>query len=223
MKDCGTEDKKSILIAEDHTILREGLRAILSANPELEVVGEAEDGLAAIKAVQRLHPDLVLMDLSMPRINGMEAIREIRRCSPQTKILVLTVHRSEEYVLATLKAGAQGYVLKDANSEELEMAITKILDGFSYLSPAVSAKVIEGYIAGREQVKEKSPWETLTQREREVLKLVAEGYRNKDIARELCISPKTVERHRANLMKKLDLHSASALTAFAIQKGIVSR
>lgn len=212
-----------IVIAEDHTILREGLRALLGSDPQFEVVGEAEDGREAIRAVEQLEPDLVLMDLSMPRMHGMDAIREIKKGTPVTKILVLTVHKSEEYVLAAFQAGADGYVLKDATHAELVMAIKTVLSGRSYLSPAVSHMVIEGYLEGKKEMKRESSWDSLTAREREILKLVAEGNRNREIADFLCISAKTVEKHRSNLMKKLNLHNVSALTAFAIEKGLISR
>ncbi len=215
--------KHKVVIAEDHTILREGLRALLSASADFEIVGEAEDGRSAIQCVENVKPDLVLMDLSMPRMNGMEALREIKRLRPETKVLALTVHKAEEYVLATLDAGADGYVLKDATHTELVMAIKSVLMGKRYLSPGISEKVIEGYLEGRRTLKSRSPWDTLTQREREILKLVAEGYKNKDIADYLCISVKTVETHRANLMRKLDLHNVSALTALAMEKGLTTR
>jgi len=214
--------KVRIVIAEDHTILREGLRMLLSANPNFEIVAEAEDGREAIRCVQKFKPNLVLTDLSMPRMNGMEAIKEIRRESPETKILVLTVHRAEEYILATFRAGADGYILKDSTHSELLMAVKKVLNGRHYISPEISEKVIEGYLEGKKTLKPRTSWETLTQREREILKLIAEGYKNKEIAEDLCISVKTVEKHRANLMEKLDLHSVQALTAFAIEKGLVS-
>jgi two-component system response regulator NreC len=212
-----------IVIAEDHTILRDGLRALLSSSPDFEIVGEAEDGRDAILCVDRFVPDLVLMDLSMPRMNGINAIREIKKRYPEIKIIALTVHKEEEYVLATLQAGADGYVLKDATQAELLMAIESVLLGKPYLSPGVSEKVIEGYLDGKKIVKDKSAWHTLTEREREILKLIAEGYKNKEVADYLCISLKTVEKHRANLMKKLDLHNTAALTAFAMKKGLVAR
>ncbi len=210
-----------IVIAEDHTILRDGLKSLLSAYPDFDIVGEAENGRSAIRCVEKILPDLVLMDLSMPRTNGLEAIREIKKRNPETKVVALTVHSTEEYILATLEAGADGYVLKDAGQSELVMAIKNVLGGSRYLSPGVSKKVIEGYLEGRKGVKTKSSWDTLTQREREVLKLIAEGFKNKEVADYLFISLKTVEKHRANLMKKLDLHNAAALTAFAIERGLI--
>ncbi len=216
-------NKLRILLAEDHTILREGLRALLSADSHFEIIGEAQDGREALRWVEKLNPDLILMDLSMPRMSGMEAIREIKKRHPATKIIALTVHKTEEYLLTTLQAGADGYVLKDATHGELVIAIKNVMAGKAYLSPGVSDKVIEGYLEGKEGTPSVSAWETLSQREREVLKLIAEGYKNKEIAGDLCISLKTVEKHRANLMKKLDLHNAAALTVYAVEKGLVSR
>jgi len=217
------KEKKRVIIAEDYTILREGLKALLSFHPNLDIVGEAEDGQAAVRCVDKLKPDLALMDLSMPRMNGLEAIREIKKRSPGTKILVLTVHRAEEYILAALEAGANGYVLKDANHAELTMAVTNVLDGKHYISPGISEKLIDGYLEGRKKAKPRTSWDTLTQREREILKLIAEGHKNKDIADFFCISVKTVEKHRANLMKKLDLHNIQGLTALALEKGLLSK
>jgi DNA-binding NarL/FixJ family response regulator len=216
-------NKSRIVIAEDHTILREGLRSLLSSSPDFEIIGEAEDGRMAIQCVEKCKPDLILMDLSMPRMNGMEAISEIKKRFKETKILVLTVHKTEEYILAALKAGADGYVLKDATHAELMMAVKNVLSGKYYISPGISDKVLEGYLEGKKTLKARTSWETLTQREREILKLIAEGYKNKEIADDLCISVKTVEKHRANLMEKLNLHNVQALTAFAMEKGLVSR
>ena len=215
-------NKLSIVLADDHTILREGLRALLTADADFEVVAEARDGREAVRCVERLGPDLLLMDLSMPRMSGMDAIREIKKRYPETKIIALTVHKTEEYLLTTLKAGADGYVLKDATHDELIMAIKNVIGGKSYLSPGVSEKVIEGYLKGHVSARSLGSWESLSQREREVLKLIAEGFKNKEIAEDLCISLKTVEKHRANLMKKLDLHNAAALTVYAVEKGLVS-
>lgn len=211
---------KKIVIVEDHTILREGLKALLSQHAEFQIVGEARDGLEAIRVISELKPDLALMDLSMPKMNGIDAIREIKRCCPGTKILVLTVHKNEEYVVASLKAGANGYLLKESTHQELIQAVTHVLDGKAYLSPGISETVITGYLSSRKD-EVSSPLDTLSQREKEVLKLIAEGYKNREIAEYLFISIKTVEKHRDNIMKKLDLHSSSALTTFAIERGIV--
>jgi len=155
-------------------------------------------------------------------MSGMDAIREVKKRFPDTRIIALTVHKTEEYILTTLKAGADGYVLKDATQDELFMAIKSVMAGKPYLSPGISEKVIEGYLEGKENNRSLSAWETLSQREREVLKLIAEGYKNKEIAEDLCISLKTVEKHRANLMKKLDLHNAAALTVYAVERGLVN-
>ena len=211
------------MIAEDHTILREGLRALLCADPDFDVVGEAEDGRNAIRCVENLMPDLVLMDLSMPRMDGLAAISEIKRQRPETKIIALTVHKTEDYVLLTLQAGADGYVLKDATHSELVMAIKNVLAGKRYLSPSISEKVIEGYLEGKNTLEVKSAWDTLTQREREIMKLIAEGYKSKEEAEYLCISIKTVDKHRANLMNKLDLHNVAALTSLAVEKGLIGK
>ncbi len=212
-----------IVLADDHTILREGLRALLSADPDFEIIGEAGDGREAVRWVEKMGPDLLLMDLSMPRMSGMDAISEIKKRYPETKIIALTVHKTEEYLLSTLQAGVDGYVLKDATHDELVMAIHSVMAGKRYLSPGISEKVIEGYLDGKEDSLAASSWQKLSQREREVLKLIAEGYKNKEIAEDLCISLKTVEKHRANLMKKLDLHNAAVLTVYAVEKGLVSR
>ncbi len=213
--------KYRIVLIEDHTILREGLRALLASNPEFEVVGEFGDGRDAVARVAALEPDLVLTDLSMPRMNGIETIREIRRRAPRAKMLALTIHKAEEYVRAALQAGANGYLLKESSHAELLTAARKVLGGRTYISPELAAL----FPAGRgdeTSPKRKTRWETLTGREREILKLIAEGNKNKDIARTLFISIKTVEKHRSNLMEKLGVHNAQALTALAIEKGLIS-
>ncbi len=216
--------KKSVVIVEDHTILRAGLKALLSTNPDLEVVGEADNGRDAIRRVVELKPDLVIMDLSMPGMNGMDALKEIKDRMPEVRALVLTVHSEEEYVLASLQAGANGYVLKDATQNELLVAAERVLDGKTYLSPDITEKVVNSYLNTNGSSNEPvTRWDTVTQRERQILKLIAEGHTNKSMSEYLCISVKTVEKHRANLMKKLDLHSVSALTTYALEKGIISR
>jgi DNA-binding NarL/FixJ family response regulator len=217
------DQKYRLVIVEDQTIIREGLRSLLSSAKELDIVGEAGDGREAIRCIEKSKPDLVLTDLSMPRMDGMDVIETIKKYSPQTKIIALTIHREEEYVLTTLKAGADGYVLKEASYPELIMAIRSVLKGKHYLSPEISGKLIEGYLEGKKTFKTHSLWEDLTKRERGILKLIGEGYKNKEIAEYLYISEKTVETHRANIMRKLDLHNTAALVAFAMEKGLVSR
>lgn len=212
-----------VVIAEDHTLFREGLKALLSLEPEFEVVGEAADGYQAIQSAKELKPDLILLDISMPRVDGMAAIKEIKRVCPEAKILVLTVHKTEEHVLETLKSGASGYVLKDASREELLLAMKSVLQDKRYLSPDISARIVDGYLNGRGADEPDTPWNSLTPREKQVLKLVAEAYKNKEIADFLCISVKTVAKHRSNIMGKLDLHSASELTAYAMKRGLVER
>jgi two-component system response regulator NreC len=210
-----------VVIAEDHTLFRQGLKALLSFEPEFEVVGEAADGLEAYQRTEELQPDIILLDLNMPRVDGMTAIKEIKRLCPQTKILVLTVHKTEEHVLETLKSGASGYVLKDADHDELLLAMRSVLQDKCYLSPDISARIVDAYLNGRQTDEPDTPWRSLTAREKQVLKLVAEGYKTKEIAGILCISEKTVAKHRANIMRKLDLHSASELTAYAMKRGLV--
>jgi len=216
------EPKQRLVIAEDHTILREGLCSLFKEREDLQVIGQAADGLEAIRCAQSLQPDLMLLDLSMPRTNGLEALQEIKRVSPGTKVLVLTVHKTEDYVFTALQAGADGYVLKDSTSAELLLAVRSVLNGERYLAPAIASKVINGYL-GKDSATPHVSFGDLTTREREVLKLIAEGYRNREIGEYLCISPKTVEKHRANLMDKLGLHSVPALTAYALEKGLLEK
>jgi DNA-binding NarL/FixJ family response regulator len=223
MENRGMTDSKKIIIAEDHKLFREGLKALLADNQQLEVVCEAGDGLEAIRCARKHKADLMLLDLSMPKMGGISAIKEIKRQFPQIKILVVTIHQSDQYVLETFDAGADGYCLKNAGRNELRMAIDSVLSGNTYLSPGISEQVMEGYIEGRKKMKTETTWDTITQREREVLKLLGEGYQNKEIAELLHISVKTIEKHRANIMSKLDLHNAAALTAYAIEKGLVTK
>lgn len=215
------EPKKQILIVEDHQLFREGLKAMLSPSPEYEIAGEAEDGIEAIRLIRKAKPDLVLLDLSMPRMNGFSVLREIKAAMPEVKILVLSIHESDQYVLQAFEAQADGYAIKDSSREELRMAIRSVLEGKKYISPGIADSVLEGYLGGRKTLKSKSSLETITQREKEILKLLGEGYQNKEIAEMLSISVKTVEKHRANIMGKLDLHNAAALTAYAFEHGLI--
>ena len=205
---------------EDHTLLRTGLRALLTQDPDFEVVGEAENGREGLRAAAALRPDVVLLDISMPGMNGIEAIGEIRRRSPDTRIIVLTIHKTDEYIDESLRAGANGYVLKDATQEELRTAIRTVMAGKTFLSPDVSARVVTRYLGGRQE-SARTP-NTLTQRERQVLKLVAEGHNNRFIGEFLSLSVKTVEKHRSNLMRKLGLHNVATLTLFAVENGLLS-
>ena len=194
---------------------------MLGARDDIEILGEAVDGLEAVRQIRKAKPDLVLLDLSMPKMGGISVMKEVKRDSPDTRILALTIHESDQYVLEAFDAGADGYCIKDTSRQELMLAIDSVLQGKTYISPGISDQVMEGYLIGRKKLKEDSRWDTVTQREREVLKLLAEGYTNKQIADFLSISVKTVEKHRSNLMGKLDLHNVAALTAFAIDKGLV--
>lgn len=215
--------KKRVVIAEDHKLFREGLKSMLSSRNDLDVVSEAQDGLEAIRCVKRNKPDLLLLDLSMPRLSGISVMKDIKSQFPKVKILALTIHESDQYVLEAFEAGADGYCIKDAGRDELMVAINSVLEGKTYISPGIADNVLEGYLEENKRLKTKTAWDTVTRREREVLKLLAEGYLNKEIAEFLHISVKTVEKHRANIMNKLDLHNASTLTAYAIEKGLVTQ
>ena len=215
--------KRRIMIVEDHTIVREGLRALLLANPDFEVVAEAEDGQAAVQRAIDTMPELILMDLSMPGMSGIEAIGQIKSRSPRSKILVLTVHTDEEYIHACIKDGANGYIVKDATHAELMLAIKNVIAGKTHFCSEATEKILTSYLNGAKGAGPVSPWDSLTHRERQVLKLIAEGFTNKRIGIFLDISAKTVEKHRANLMEKLNLHSTASLTAFAMKKGLVEQ
>ncbi len=211
-----------ILIVDDFPIFREGLRALLSKSDDLAVVGEADNGQMAVKQAKRLKPDLILMDLRMPLMNGTEAIRIIKQGDPAIKIIALTAHKSRDYVQASFEAGANGYVLKDDSSNSLLTAIDAILAGQTYLSTGVCETVLQGFLGYSESSRAAVSWCKLTVRERQVMKLVAEGHKNREIASCLSLSIKTVEKHRSNMMSKLDLHSVSELTTYAIEHSLVA-
>jgi DNA-binding NarL/FixJ family response regulator len=213
-------DRISILLADDHTILRESLRMRLEREPDLTVVGEAEDGRASVTMASQLKPDVVVMDIAMPLLNGLEATRQIKCQCPNVRVLILSQYDNEEYIHQALEAGAMGYILKDAAAVELISAIRSLHRGEAVLSPAITRLVIEDYLRwGGNRPGEKG--NGLSARESEILQLIAEGYTNKQIAEILTISVKTVQAHRLNLMQKLNLHDRGELIKYAIQKKII--
>jgi DNA-binding NarL/FixJ family response regulator len=218
--------KKRVLIVEDHNLLRQGLRSLVSTLPDFEVVGEARDGKEAIRQTIALAPDLVLMDLSMPGMNGMEATAHIKRRTPQVRVVALTAYKTDEYVREALRAGADGYVLKDASYEELVLALRQVSTGKRFLSADVSGHLVDALLQHpRTQAPEAaaSPWDKLTARERSILKLIAEGRTNRTAAEYLNVSPKTIEKHRASVMRKLGLRNVSELTLVALECGLIER
>lgn len=204
-----------ILLADDHTIVRQGLKLILSAHSDLEVVGEAANGREAVELVSKLKPDIVLMDVAMPELNGIEATRRMVEANPRLKILVLSMHKEAVYVREILRAGARGYILKDAIDSELLSAVRSVAKGDGYISPAVSGALLSDY---RKDVTD--PLDLLSNREREVLQLISEGKTNKEIANKLNLSVYTVDSHRGKIMEKLNLHSTGELVRFAIKHGL---
>ena len=214
--------KLRILLADDHTLVRQGLRRILEEKSEWEVVGEARDGREAVLRTLELKPDLVIMDIAMPQLNGTEATRQIARKSPDVQVLVLSMHMDETYVLQTLRAGARGYLLKDSVDADLLRAVTAVSEGKSFFSPAVAKMMLDDYIRHLEQQGVTDRFELLSDREREVFQLIAEGNSNKEIANLLSLSVSTVETHRARIMEKLDLHNTAEIILYAVRKGFLS-
>jgi DNA-binding NarL/FixJ family response regulator len=211
----------SILLADDHTILRQGLSALLEAEPDFFILGEASTGLETLQKVRALDPDILVLDLALPDINGLEITRQVRHSNPHTRIVILSMHSKEAYVLEALNSGASAYVLKGSEARELILAIHQARQGIRYLSPPLSDQSLEAYIQ-LTRGQEFDPYETLTNRERQILHLAAGGCSNNEIARRLSISPRTVETHRAKVMAKLDLQNQSELVRFAIQHGIIT-
>jgi len=212
-------DPISVIIADDHTIVRSGVNLLLSSEPDITVIGEAVDGEAAVKLSQELKPDVVLMDISMPGINGMQATREIKSKLPETNVLVLTMHRSEEYFFQMLEAGASGYVLKGAETNELINAVRVVARGDVFLYPSMARRLVAEYLSQTGS----DPLEggKLSDREREILQLIAEGFTNKEIAERLVLSPSTIHSHRTNLMHKLNLSSRHELVQYARTHGLL--
>ena len=214
--------KIKVLIVDDHTLVRDGIRALLALVADIEVVDEAANGREALEKVKKLAPDVVLMDLAMPIMSGLEATRRIRRKFPRIKVLALTQYEDREYIVPTIEAGARGFVSKTAAFSELASAIQAVNQGGSFLSPMAAAAVVEECQQKITTEGEKDSYQNLTDREREMIKLVAEGYTAKEIADMLVISLRTVETHKTNLMKKLDLRNKADLIRFAIRKGIIT-
>jgi DNA-binding NarL/FixJ family response regulator len=209
-----------VLLADDHALVRAGLRALLERLHGIEIVGEANDGREAIRMVKEKNPHVVLMDISMPGLNGLEAIERIRIDYPEVNIIILSASANEEFVTQALRSGASGYMLKGASPSELEVAVKAVMNGETYLSPVVSKQVIRDYLG---RVTHRSDlFELLTHRQREILQLIGEGNSTKDIARILNLSAKTVERHRTELMNRLDIHDVAGLTRYAIKNNVVS-
>jgi two-component system response regulator NreC len=211
-----------ILLVDDHAVIRAGLRLVLERHSDFHVVGEASDGREGVTEAARLHPDVVVMDLAMPNLNGMEAARQIVASSPEMGIVVLSMHSDEEYVLRALKSGARAYVLKESAEADLIAAVRAVTSGKSFFSPKVSRMLVEDYVRQLQDREIEDSYELLTGREREILQLVAEGKSNKDIANLLNLSVYTVETHRANIMEKLSLHNVPELILYAVRKGVIS-
>ena len=211
-----------VLLADDHAIVRKGLSSLLDGEPGFEAIAEVSDGREALAKVEQLHPDVVLMDISMPGLNGLEATRQIKRQFPATKVLMLSMYATEEYIFQALQAGASGYVVKNSAVTELIDAIRAVQSGDSYLSPSISKVVIAEYIQKVEASIGEDRYDTLTSRERETLQLIAEGHSVRDIAEQLYISDKTVRGHRAALRDKLGIQSTAQLAQYAMRRGLVA-
>lgn len=211
-----------ILVADDHEVVRRGVRGLVESRPDWIVCGEATNGREAVERAGRLAPDVVILDIAMPELNGLEAARRIHKAAPRTEVLILTMHRSEELVRQVLAAGARGYLLKSDAGRDLLAAVEAVADHRPFFTPRVAEQVVRGYLAGETAASERGPSEhELTAREREIVQLLAEGRSNKEIATRLDIQTKTVETHRANVMRKLDLHGLSDLVRYAIRNRIV--
>lgn len=214
--------KIRILLADDHAILRDGIRALLNDEPDMQVVGEADNGRGAVEQARALRPDIIIMDIGMPLLSGLEATSQIRRDNPEARVLILTMHQNEEYLAQMLTAGASGYVLKDVAGVELVSAIRVVAQGGAFFSPSVARTLADLYIQSVDAEHTHDPYEELTVREREILQLVAEGFSNRQIAEMLKLSIKTVKTHRLHLMQKLDLHDRTELVKYAFTKGIIT-
>ena len=210
-----------LVIADDHAIFREGLKMVLGRNPNLKIVGEAADGRQAVHIALSRHPDLVIMDIAMPELSGIDATREILAELPETRVIILSVHARKIFIMEALKAGARGYVLKDSAGEKLLDAVTAVLKGESYLDSPVAGHIVDEFVRLPLPEHDGAGGQTITGREKQILRLVVDGLTNRQIAEKLCISPKTVENHRANIMNKLGLHDVIDMVKYAISTGLV--
>ncbi|PKN32958.1 MAG: DNA-binding response regulator [Deltaproteobacteria bacterium HGW-Deltaproteobacteria-19] len=213
--------KIRILLADDHKIFRDGLRSLIEREPEMEIVGEAENGRKAARLAEKLAPTVIIMDVSMPDMNGIEAARNITSAMPDVRLIALSMHSDRRFVLGMLEAGAAGYLLKDCAYEELAGAIRHVVRGNTYLSPKITDVVVKGYLS-KGTLSQPEATSPLTSREREILQLIAEGHSTKEIASHVCLSIKTVETHRRNIMEKLGIHSVAELTKYSIREGLIS-
>ena len=210
--------KLRIVVADDHTLMRSGLVSLLKAMNDVEVVGEAGDGREALRLVKELQPDIVVMDISMPELNGLDAAERVKQHAEKTKVIILSMHANEEYVAQALKAGASGYLLKDAAINELQMAVQAVAQGQFFLSPSISRQVVDSYLHGGP-----TGVDLLSPRQREILQLIAEGKSTREIAETLHLSVKTIESHRVQLMDRLDIHDVAGLIRYALRKGLITQ
>jgi two-component system, NarL family, response regulator NreC len=210
-----------LLLADDHTVVRQGLRKVLEERPEWEVVAEAGDGREAVRQAEAHKPDVAIVDVAMPLLNGIETTRQISRKSPGTRVLVLSMHADEAYVTQILQAGATGYLLKDSADVDLIQAVAAVAKGTSFFSPAIARVMLDDYVQKLAEKGVTDGYDSLSEREREIFQLIAEGKANKEIAALLSISPSTVETHRARIMEKLDLHSAAEIVLYAVRRGVI--
>jgi len=209
-------------MGDDHTVVRQGLRKIIEERPEWEVVGEASNGREAVKKVLEFQPDVAVLDIGMPLLNGIEATRQIVKRLPNVRVLILSMHSDEAYITQALQAGAKGYLLKDSADTDLIRAVTDVAAGKSFFSPAVAKVMLDDYVRHLAQKGIVDRYEALSEREREIFQLVAEGHSNKEMAELLSISPATVETHRGHILQKLDLHSTAEVVLYAVRRGVIS-
>ncbi len=214
--------KLHILLADDHTLMRQGLRRILEAQPDWEVVAETGDGREAVRRALELKPEVAILDIAMPRLNGIEATRQILRRASQVRVLILSMYSDEAYILQALQAGAKGYLLKDSADADLIRAVNALKQGKSFFSPAVAKVMLDDYVRHLAEKGLTDRYDSLSEREREIFQLIAEGHSNKEIADILSLSPSTVETHRAHIMEKLDVHSTAEIVLYAVRKGVIS-